>query len=74
MLEKCIKELGYSEDKKNSYYLADSKGIPIWKSDSICIDDKTDGEKNIPWTLMNIAMYTMHPRPNSIVLPRVSTD
>ena len=36
------------EDKKeNSYYLADSKGIPIWKSDSICTDDKTDGEKRI---------------------------
>ena len=54
MLEKCSKELGYTE-KENSYY---SKGIPIWKSDSICIDDKTDGEKNIPWTLMNYIEYS----------------
>ncbi len=60
MLEKCIKELGYSEEdkKENSHYLADSKGIPIWKSDTICIDDKSDGEKNIPWTLMNYIEYS----------------
>ena len=35
------------QDKENAYFLADSKGILIWKADTICINDKTDGEKNI---------------------------
>ena len=60
MLEKCINQLGYSEAEKreNSFYIADSRGISICKSDTLCVEDKGSREKNIPWTLMSYIEYS----------------
>ena len=45
MLEHCISMLKY--DKKDcEFYLADSKGVPIWTANMISMD----GEGEIPWT------------------------
>lgn len=38
----------------SEFYLADSKGVPIWTSDMISIDE----ESEIPWTLINYIHYS----------------
>ena len=49
MLEKC-REV-YSEEQKNAkFYIADSRGIPIWNSDTITID-VDNGTKELEWNL-----------------------
>lgn len=55
MLERCINLLSYTEEeKKNSeFYLADSKGVPIWTDSNTISLDEESGEKEIPWTLDN---------------------
>ena len=60
MLETCINQLDYSEAEKRekSFYIADSRGISICKSDTLCVEDKGAGEKNIPWTLMSYIKYS----------------
>ena len=56
MLERCISMLKY--DKKDcEFYLADSKGVPIWTANTISMDDD-DGEGEIPWTLMNFIRHS----------------
>ena len=54
MLDRCKNLLSYTEEEKKSsqFYLADSKGVPIWTSDQISVDDKS-GERHLPWTLAN---------------------
>ena len=58
MLERCLNILKYekNDDTEYVYYLADSKGVPIWTADTISIDD--DGEKEIPWTLINFIRHS----------------
>ena len=50
MLEKCME--AYPEDKRSNaeFYVADSRGFPIWSSDTIVID-LDDGPQEMPWTL-----------------------
>lgn len=58
MLERCISTLKYdNKNEEYEYYLADSKGVPIWTKDTISIDEET-GEREIPWTLINYIHYS----------------
>ena len=42
----------YPEDKHSNaeFYVADSRGFPIWNSDMIVIEP-VDGSQEMPWTL-----------------------
>ena len=57
MLERSISQLEYSDDDKKSatFYIADSRGIPIWTADTISTDDS---EKQVLWTLSNYISYS----------------
>ena len=51
MLEKCIAEVYTEEERENAkFYIADSRGIPIWSSDTVKID-VDDGTDELEWTL-----------------------
>ena len=51
MLEKCIAEIYTEEEQENAeFYIADSRGIPIWSSDTIKID-VDNGTEELEWTL-----------------------
>ena len=51
MLEKCIAEIYTEEERENAeFYIADSRGIPIWSSDTIKID-VDNGTEELEWTL-----------------------
>lgn len=54
MLERCKNICSYTEEEKreNQFYIADSKGVPIWTSDEISVDEES-GERCVPWTLAN---------------------
>ena len=56
MLERCISVLK-CDGEESHYYLADSKGIPIWSDNTISIDG-SEGEEEIPWTLKNYIQYS----------------
>ena len=44
MLNKCVTELYKEEERKNAeFYIADSKGIPVWHKDKIVIDMESTG-------------------------------
>lgn len=55
MLDRCLSFLRYedSEESGATFYLADSKWVPIWSSDTIDI-----GENEVPWTLINYITYS----------------
>ena len=55
-----MNELEYSVQEKNekSFYIADSRGVCIGKTDTLCVEDKDAGEKKIPWTLMSYIEYS----------------
>lgn len=57
MLERCLNIMKYEKNGKLNFYLADSKGVPIWTVDTISIDSD-DGEKEIPWTLINFIRHS----------------
>lgn len=59
MLDRCINLLSYTEEqkKRSEFYLADSKGVPIWTSDTISMDAE-EGEQHVPWTLCNYISCT----------------
>ena len=45
-------------DKKDcEFYLADSKGVPIWTANVISMDDD-EGEGEVPGTLMNFIRHS----------------
>ena len=53
MVERCKNLCSFTEEEKqNEFYIADSKGVPIWTSDEISVDVES-GEKYVPWTLAN---------------------
>ena len=59
MVDRCIELLDYTdkEKKKCKFYMADSKGIPIWtESNTIPIDSGT--KETVPWTLSNFISYS----------------
>ena len=49
----------YSEDEQEGsrFYIADSRGVPIWTDDYLVIDGK-NGEEKVPWTLMKYIEYS----------------
>ena len=47
-----------AEKSENSYYVADSKGVCICKSDTLCVEEKGSSEKKISWTLMSYIEYS----------------
>lgn len=57
MLERCVNTLKYDKDSELEFYLADTKGVPIWIKDTISIDEEA-GEREIPWTLINYIHYS----------------
>ena len=68
MLERCISMLKY--DKKDcEFYLADSKGVPIWTANVISMDDD-EGEGEIPGTLMNFIRHRFPSKVNCTALKR----
>lgn len=50
MLEKCKEVYSEEEQKSAEFYVADSRGIPIWNSDTIKIN-VDDGTEELEWTL-----------------------
>lgn len=42
VLERCKNLLGYTDEEKKKcyFYLADAKGVPIWTSDEISVDEE----------------------------------
>ena len=57
MLEKCVSVYSDDEQEGSSFYIADSRGVPIWTDDYLLIDDK-DAEKKLPWTLIKYVEYS----------------
>ena len=50
MLEKCREVYNEEEQKNAEFYIADSRGIPIWNSDTITIDVE-NGTEELEWNL-----------------------
>jgi hypothetical protein len=75
MLERCINQLNYSveEKKKCRFYLADSKGVPVWISDTLSVDAE-GGEKNVQWILSNYIEYSNIKYPSKAKIYCVKQD
>ena len=58
MLEKCLPLYTEQEREKASFYVADSRGVPIWTNDYLVVDGKDGKEEKVPWTLMKYIEYS----------------
>ena len=58
MLEKCCSIYSTEEREKATFYIADSRGVPIWTSDYLVIDGEDGKEQKVPWTLMKYIEYS----------------
>ena len=57
MLEKCS-SYSSEEREKATFYVADSRGVPIWTNDHLVIDGEDGREKKVPWTLTKYIEYS----------------
>ena len=42
----------YSEEADNAeFYIADSRGVGVWSSDSIAVDGRDGTKQEVPWSI-----------------------
>lgn len=51
MLERCMEVYSDDERQNSEFYVADSRGVPIWSSDKITVDTE-EGQEELEWTLI----------------------
>ena len=54
MLIKCMQEIYTEEEQEDSdFYIADTRGMPVWNGDKIEVDTEGSGERarECEWTL-----------------------
>lgn len=64
MLEKSMMIYSDEERSNATFYMADSRGVPIWTDDYLLLDDKSGKDEKVPWTLIKYIEYSQAKYPS----------